>query len=439
MYPRSSAVVALLLLAVALSGCVGGGGPLSADFTATTDDDKTFTFDASASSGSVDKYLWDFGDGNTSEGKVVEHTYEYVDGEYDVTLTVVDSDGVQRDTTKPVMTGSAPNVPPALMATASMRWVKADEPILFDARATTDENGDPFEIEWDFNYDFTATEIGSSVNLGQRNYEQGFETGGNTTGGNESNNGDSPPSLAPPSGDELREAWDRYEQWLAEQDPLSPTSSPRHGGHDEGAPYENPDYKPEFDGRVNSTSPVQFFSWPEDGTYLVRIAAVDIKGDATVGFFAIAVSDEAPESTQQVPGEDGEINYAGPDLPSGLGEEEGTPKNHWKSEPIPFQYPGQLVVNITIVQETDHEYTVRVCLANRDLSQCRSGPDASVTGIQDGTTVTLKVNEQAATKAFRVWVDGGSDSSVSATADINMTGVRFFDTNPWWDVEAQAV
>lgn len=420
-----------------LAGCLGDGGPLSADFTFTTEDDKTFTFDASPSSGGADQYLWDFGDGNSSEGKVVEHTYEFVDGEYDVTLTVVDSDGVQRDTTKPVMTGSQPNQPPALSASASMRWAQPDEPVLFDARATTDGNGDPFQFEWDFNYDFTSTEIGAAVNLGAQSYNESVQAGGNTSASGNESTGDSPPSLDPPSEEDLREAWDRYQRWLADQDPLSPSASPRHGGHDlGGSPYENDEYKAEFDGRVNSTSPVQFFSWPEPGMYLVRIAATDIKGDETVGFFAIDVSNDAPNQTQPIATQGGEIDYAGPDLPSGLGEEEGTPKNHWKSDFIAFPFPGRLVVNVTIDQETDHEFTVSVCHKNDDLSDCRDGPEDSVPGVTQEATLTLTVNQKTETNGYHVWVDGGSDSSLSVTAQINMTGERNYDTNPWWDIEA---
>ncbi len=54
-------------------------------------------FDASRSSDTNDlivAYLWDFGDGGSSDGQVVEHTYADA-GEYTVTLTVTDSKGSQ--------------------------------------------------------------------------------------------------------------------------------------------------------------------------------------------------------------------------------------------------------------------------------------------------------------------------------------------------------
>jgi PKD repeat protein len=54
------------------------------------------TFDASSSydpDGTVVKYEWDFGDGNTAEGVEVTHTYAEA-GEYTVTLTITDNDGL---------------------------------------------------------------------------------------------------------------------------------------------------------------------------------------------------------------------------------------------------------------------------------------------------------------------------------------------------------
>jgi PKD repeat protein len=58
------------------------------------------TFDASKSSdedGTITKYLWDFGDNSTGEGKTVTHTYKEP-GNYTVTLTVIDNDGSKSTT-----------------------------------------------------------------------------------------------------------------------------------------------------------------------------------------------------------------------------------------------------------------------------------------------------------------------------------------------------
>ncbi|HUV02832.1 MAG TPA: PKD domain-containing protein [Desulfobacteria bacterium] len=58
------------------------------------------TFDASSSNdpdGTIEKYQWNFGDGNSTEGKVVTHAYSKA-GDYTATLTVTDNDGLQNST-----------------------------------------------------------------------------------------------------------------------------------------------------------------------------------------------------------------------------------------------------------------------------------------------------------------------------------------------------
>jgi len=60
------------------------------------------TFDASSSydpDGTIVKYEWDFGDGNSAEGVVVTHAYSEA-GEYTVTLRVMDNDGLQNSISK---------------------------------------------------------------------------------------------------------------------------------------------------------------------------------------------------------------------------------------------------------------------------------------------------------------------------------------------------
>jgi len=72
----------------------GDPGKLQAKFTATPEEGQApleVTFDASASTGDIEEYLWDFGDGNRGEGEVTTHTYEEP-GTYTVQLTVRDSD-----------------------------------------------------------------------------------------------------------------------------------------------------------------------------------------------------------------------------------------------------------------------------------------------------------------------------------------------------------
>lgn len=48
---------------------------------------KEIIFDGSASTGNIDEYFWNFGEGNTAKGKVVSHKYEFP-GKYLVSLEV---------------------------------------------------------------------------------------------------------------------------------------------------------------------------------------------------------------------------------------------------------------------------------------------------------------------------------------------------------------
>jgi len=76
------------------NGTVPGNEPPNASFTFECND-LTCDFDGSGSSdndGTIVSYDWDFGDGNTGSGEIINHTYD-AEGTYTVTLTVTDDDG----------------------------------------------------------------------------------------------------------------------------------------------------------------------------------------------------------------------------------------------------------------------------------------------------------------------------------------------------------
>ncbi|MGY3792864.1 PKD domain-containing protein [Aquimarina sp. 433] len=127
---------------------------LEANFTATPvsgDVPLLVSFDASSSvfpSGSSIDYLWDFGDGNTSNLETPSHTYTLA-GSYAATLTI--SDGVQSDTSLPmtiaVLEG---NVAPEASFDTSVTTGIAPLIVAMDASASSDANGDALEYVWDF-------------------------------------------------------------------------------------------------------------------------------------------------------------------------------------------------------------------------------------------------------------------------------------------------
>ncbi|ELZ95891.1 chitinase / lysozyme [Haloferax mucosum ATCC BAA-1512] len=69
------------------------------------------TCDASASTGDIDSYEWDFGDGTTKTGLTTAHAYDAT-GDYTISLTVTDADGTTTASTRQ-LTVDADGVPAA--------------------------------------------------------------------------------------------------------------------------------------------------------------------------------------------------------------------------------------------------------------------------------------------------------------------------------------
>lgn len=74
--------------------------PLEAKFTSNCNA-LTCSFDASASTGPVDSYIWNFGGSETGTGNQPMHTYDAA-GSYDIKLTIKASDGTEDTTTHTV-------------------------------------------------------------------------------------------------------------------------------------------------------------------------------------------------------------------------------------------------------------------------------------------------------------------------------------------------
>lgn len=115
--------------------------------------DLTLSADAGASSdpeGAALAYEWDFGDGARGAGVKATHTYAGA-GSYVVTLRV--SDGAATSTATATVTARAPNRAPAASFEVSgshLSWG-------FDARGSTDADGDALTYQWSFGDGATAT------------------------------------------------------------------------------------------------------------------------------------------------------------------------------------------------------------------------------------------------------------------------------------------
>jgi PKD repeat protein len=132
--------------------------------------DETVTFDASASSdsdGTIASYSWDFDDGSTGTGKTTTHSYDSV-GNYGVTLTVTDNDGLTDTDTKNVFVIATGVVltPPEASFTCSPETQTINEPIDFDASGSSDTDGTIQTYSWDFGDGNTGTGSTTSHSYG---------------------------------------------------------------------------------------------------------------------------------------------------------------------------------------------------------------------------------------------------------------------------------
>ncbi len=107
-------------------------------------------FDGSGSSdadGSIVSYAWDFGDGNTGSGVNPAHTY-LTTGDFNVSLTVTDNDGLESTDTTTATIGTGP-LPPVADVNGPYTGI-VGVPVDFDGTGSSDPNNDIVAYDWDF-------------------------------------------------------------------------------------------------------------------------------------------------------------------------------------------------------------------------------------------------------------------------------------------------
>ena len=108
--------------------------------------DLTVTFDASESydpDGEIVEYFWDFGDGETGYGVIVEHNYTGGLATYTVELTVTDNGSKTGSISKDIDVIN--NLP-----VANFTYVVDGKTVEYDASSSFDENGTIVGYYWDF-------------------------------------------------------------------------------------------------------------------------------------------------------------------------------------------------------------------------------------------------------------------------------------------------
>lgn len=109
-----------------------------------------FTFDARKSHDAEKAnltYLWNFGDGSTSEEPYVEHVYEK-GGAYNVTLTVSDNSGLKCEKSRTAQKINVNTPPKAVLSGKTLACV--GEEVSLDASSSKDENSEKLTYRWEF-------------------------------------------------------------------------------------------------------------------------------------------------------------------------------------------------------------------------------------------------------------------------------------------------
>ena len=98
------------------------------------------------------KYLWDFGDNLGSSGANVNHVFAE-EGQYTITLTVIDKEGSIGVSKKEITVLRRNEVPIASLDSTYGglgQSIKVNSIAFFDGGASSDPDGDVLEFEWDF-------------------------------------------------------------------------------------------------------------------------------------------------------------------------------------------------------------------------------------------------------------------------------------------------
>lgn len=153
---RAVAMLAMLLASLALPGCmealdltVNPKAELDV-YPAVIQEGEMVTLDARESDaveGVLTEYIWDFGDGTTATTVIGFTSHRYTAfGIYTVSVTVVNDQGGEDESSSLVTVNGAPNIVldvPAL--------IRSGDTALLDASASTDPEGAPLSFVWDLN------------------------------------------------------------------------------------------------------------------------------------------------------------------------------------------------------------------------------------------------------------------------------------------------
>jgi len=124
---------------------------------------ETLNFSGSNSSdldGSIVSYFWNFGNEGTGSGVNVTYSFD-APGNYKVTLTVIDNDGLSATQSQSVQVNQPAPVltPPTAVISNSVTIPVVGQPVEFDAGGSGDSDGTIVSYAWDFGDNNTASGV----------------------------------------------------------------------------------------------------------------------------------------------------------------------------------------------------------------------------------------------------------------------------------------
>ena len=224
-------------------------------------------------------FTWNFGDGQFSNDRDVQHTY-LDDGNYTVTLTV--SDGFDLTTYQRYVV--VENVPPRVVAAADRDHILEGESVNFTARIADPGPLDTFTVVWDFGDGATSGEASVSHRFLQDGHYVALLTVTDDDGGSNATT---------------------FLVSVANVRPdVSATSTSTEIDEGQSVSFSGSWSDPgtldtftalwEFGDGTNSTSPEVTHTFDENGTYTVVFTVTDETGASDSEFFVISVANVVP-------------------------------------------------------------------------------------------------------------------------------------------------
>jgi PKD repeat protein len=440
----STILLTAVMLSATFAGCSSDKGPATADFVATAAnaDKSSYKFDASNSSGDALTYTWDFGDQSApGSGVTAEHTYQYLNGQYSVKLTVTGADGTTSEKVQKVQVGTGQNTEPKLYLTTDKRWIAPGESVTFDATQSVDEDGDPLFFHWDFNDMRDQSSFNDMENLGSQQYgiyKKGPPaSGASASGGNATNDTGGGLMLTPSGYDwnvEYAKAQERAKETQKRVWEFMGVST--FDGNHSVAPEPRNDA---FDGKTTDTGPIQIMTFPDPATYFVHVQATDIKGTFAEGFIRINVDPNVPETSFS---NESTADIAPSSLQGALESAGGAPgPKAFHSVQFSATYPAVYEITMTYEPQGGAGSPVPskvggyVCGASVDSGGCKT-KDTKMVPWESGATYLfqMKANMVGGYQALFATVEDGGTPSGGATITVSITGTIF--PNKWYKEEA---